>query len=360
MNILLICKLAQHTLTENVLLPLLSSNSEHKIYVLREQEGDHHDRVEYIVPKSKAKGQLKHLSKITTGLKVIREKNIDVIIGVLNMPHGLIGRTLGFLTRKPYIHMTIAGHREFWMHGKFIEKVNLKLFGSAAAITVTGSQTKQYLLSHKIKESKINILPNLPNKKFAEVPLQSERKYDIVSFSRIDKNKNVILLIKALARLQGKYSIKVAIAGDGEQTQTVLQAAKDLGVDKLIDYMGYVSGFDKKVEILSNSKIFISCSKGEGFPVSLLEAMNCGCVPVVSNVGDIIDVIHNEENGYVFENTDDEQEFTNYLEKLLQNEELLRRMSNSAYSIRKEISIESNGKIWSKIFNDISQKRGKR
>lgn len=355
MNILLVCKLADHTLRENVLQPLLSSKTVKHIYVLRDKKIDEVDgRVTYLCPEIESNSKLRHIGKTWCGIKAVYKYKIDAIIGVLNTPHGLIGRTIGFLTHTPYVHMTIAGHREYWVDGPNMEKLNLKVFGSGAAITVTGSQTKDYLLKNGIDAKKIFILPNLPNEAFTKVPMNETRHYDIVSFSRIDLNKNIILLIKALARLHKKYNLRVAIAGDGDQLENIKEASKKYGIAEIIDFLGYVSDFNEKVKILTDSKIFISCSKGEGFPVSLLEAMNCGCVPVVSNVGDIVDVIQNGENGYVFNDTDDEQEFTCYLEKLLTDNEALANMRKMAYKIKDSISVANNGKIWDKVLASIA------
>ena len=355
MNILVVSKLFNHTLRENVLLPLLCSKEVNHIYVLRDFKGDEFDdRVTYLCPNNPSKSQLRHFAKIGRGVIAIHKYNIKAIIGVLNTPHGFIGRTIGFMTNTPYIHMTIAGHREFWMDGPKVEKLNLWAFGKhGAAITVTGKQTQQYLEKKGISKEKIFILPNLPNEAFTMVKPQENRYYDIVSFSRIDLNKNIILLIKALARLKDKYRLKVAIAGDGDQLENLKNAALEYGVSELINFMGFVKGFDDKVKVLSDSKIFISCSKGEGFPVSLLEAMNCGCVPVVSNVGDIVDVIQNGKNGYVFNDTDDETEFTNYLDKLLSDNDSLTAMRQEAYKIKNEISVANNGKVWDNVLTYI-------
>lgn len=354
MKILLVCKLPNHTLTENVLLPILSSQSVEKIYVLRDFDGALVDsRVEYLSPATLEKGKLRHIKKIWRGIQAIRRYNIDAIVGVLNTPHGFIGRTIGFCTHTPYVHMTIAGHREFWTDGPAMEKLNKWAFSSGAAITVTGSQTEQYLVKKGYRKDMIFRLPNLPNEAFSKVQPNESRHYDIVSFSRIDLNKNLILLIKALARLKEKYQLRVAIAGDGDQSENIKAAAQQYGVAEMINFMGYVSGFDDKVKVLTDSKIFISCSKGEGFPVSLLEAMDCGCVPVVSNVGDIVDVIDNDKNGYVFNDTDDETEFTADLEKLLADEGRITAMRQEAYKIKEAISVANNGKIWDEVFSYI-------
>lgn len=357
MNILVVCKLADHTLKENVLLPLLSSKSVEHIYVLRDSAGDNFDdRVTYLVPRVLSKSKWRHLNKTWRGIQAVRKYKIGAIIGVLNTPHGFIGRTIGFLTRTPYIHMTIAGHREFWMNGSKVERLNLWIFGSGAAITVTGSQTRQYLEGKGIKKEKIFTLPNLPNEAFGNVPHNDSRRYDLVSFSRIDRNKNVILLIKSLAKLKEKYQPKVAIAGDGDQLEKIKKAALDYRVSDCIDFLGHISKFEEKVRLLSDSKIFISCSKGEGFPVSLLEAMNCGCVPVVSNVGDIVDVIQVGVNGYVFDDTDDESEFTNCIELLLNDNNKISKFREEVYKIKESISVSANGLIWDNVFSSIGLK----
>lgn len=81
--------------------------------------------------------------------------------------------------------------------------------------------------------------------------------------------------------------------------------------------------------------------------------MGCGCVPVVSNVGDIADVIVQGENGYVFNDTDDETEVSFLLEKLLNDPDRIAQMRSSVLRIKQEISVEGNGVIWKEILTSI-------
>lgn len=37
------------------------------------------------------------------------------------------------------------------------------------------------------------------------------------------------------------------------------------------------------------------CSSYEGMPISLIEAIGVGCIPVCTPVGGIVDVVHNGE-----------------------------------------------------------------
>ena len=354
MNVLVVCKLAEHTLLENVLSPLLKASDINHIYVLRDIEGPMCDgRVSYITPRIGKKGKFRHIIKFIKASSLLRKNCIDAIIGVHIYPHGYLGERLARRFSIPYIHMTIAGQREFWVHGEKEEKRNIKIFQKAAAITATGTVTKDYLVNKGFDKDNVYLLPNLPNVAFSTVPVTNERKYDLVSFSRIDANKNVQLLVKALSKLKKDLDLKVAVAGDGDQLENVKALAKELGVADLIDFFGYVSGIEPKIKLLSDSKIFVSCSKGEGFPISLLEAMSCGCVPVVSNVGDIVDVVQQRENGFVFEDTDNENELVQCLRELLSDEARLSGMRIKAYAIRDVISVENNGKIWSEILSKV-------
>lgn len=360
MNILLIAKLANHTLNENILAPLLKSSHVDHIYVLRDFPGDMmNERITYLCPRKQGGGKVRHIKKLFNAMFYCSKHKIDVILGVLVTPHGYIGKALGLFTRIPYIHVTIAGHREYWVDGKIVEKINIALFKGADTITVTGKQTQAYLISKGIDSNRIVILPNLPNISFmnVDIPVNNQRMYDIVSFSRIDKNKNIDLLLRAVARIKKTCTVKLIIAGDGIELSNLKLAVDNLKLGENVEFAGYISTLEDKVNIYSNSKIFISCSKGEGFPVSLLEAMSCGCVPVVSNVGDITDVIRQGENGFVFNNTDDERELADFLQQLLGNSGLVEDLRIEALKIKNVISVEHNARTWDRILSKIALKK---
>ena len=143
MNVLVVCKLGDNTVKENVILPILASNMVSKVYVLRDMPAESFDsRVVYLTGNVESKSKWRHIAKFLRGLQACRKYGIGAIVGVLDIPHGLIGRTIGWITNIPYIHMTIAGHREFWLNGPTAEKLKLKFFGRGFAITVTGDVTK--------------------------------------------------------------------------------------------------------------------------------------------------------------------------------------------------------------------------
>ncbi len=54
---------------------------------------------------------------------------------------------------------------------------------------------------------------------------------------------------------------------------------------------------DKVIELLLACKYYLQLSRSEGFPNALCEAMLCGCIPIVSNVSSMPEIIN--ENGVV-------------------------------------------------------------
>ena len=73
--------------------------------------------------------------------------------------------------------------------------------------------------------------------------------------------------------------------------------------DKLTEIMPpnvhYLGERKNVADYLLHSDYFLMPSLYEGLPISLLEAMACGCIPICTAVGGIPDVVDNSTNGYL-------------------------------------------------------------
>lgn len=141
-----------------------------------------------------------------------------------------------------------------------------------------------------------------------------DRKYDIVVVGRFSLEKNHVFLIKAFARLKEIIpNISIALVGSGELFDQVKQMAVDLGVSENTLFTGVLNS---PAEIVNDSKIIVLGSLFEANPLSLLEGMHSGCVVVSTDVGGVADIIHEPENGFLF-NVNDEDAFIQIITKIL-------------------------------------------
>jgi glycosyltransferase involved in cell wall biosynthesis len=87
--------------------------------------------------------------------------------------------------------------------------------------------------------------------------------------------------------------------------------------------------------------------------MSVIEAMCCGCVPIISNVGDIEDACINNFNSILIKNPNDVEAFKSAVIKLLKNNKLLNKLSRNAVKIKNKFSFKEAEKIWLDIFNKL-------
>jgi len=98
--------------------------------------------------------------------------------------------------------------------------------------------------------------------------------------AELNKNKNQGLLLKALALTRDKVpGIRLLLVGDGGMEKTYKAMSKKLGVDDIVDFLGFRKDAD---EIAKMCDVAVASSLREGLPVNIMEAMACGR-PVIAS-----------------------------------------------------------------------------
>jgi|TARA_B100001971_G_C18205776_1_gene547516 glycosyltransferase involved in cell wall biosynthesis len=121
----------------------------------------------------------------------------------------------------------------------------------------------------------------------------------IVTICRLTKEKGLDVLIKALSFLKFN-NYKLFIVGDGVEKLRLKKLSERLGIHKKIKYFGFMRNTSPVLKI---SNLYINSSYFEGFPNSVVEAINFG-LPVISSqsYGGINEILLNGKCGTIFRN----------------------------------------------------------
>jgi glycosyltransferase involved in cell wall biosynthesis len=145
---------------------------------------------------------------------------------------------------------------------------------------------------------------------------------------RIEPNKGMTELLEALKKCKAEgRKFKVRFAGK-EQTEGEYLPKFEEALGEDFEYCGLVSG-EAKREFLDSLDVFVMPTYFEGLPMSLLETMSYGVVPVVTKVGSIPTVVKDGENG-LFIKVKDADSICEALKKLDDDRSLLAKMSVEA------------------------------
>lgn len=131
--------------------------------------------------------------------------------------------------------------------------------------------------------------------------------------------KNHSTLLKAAAGLPG---VHVVLCGWGEGRQELENLTDELGMRERVHFLGFR---DDLPQVYPAADVFVFPSLQEGLPVALMEAMACGLPAVVSNVRGCVDLISQEEGGFL-RDPGDVEGFAKDIRTLLDDPSLCQRM----------------------------------
>lgn len=138
---------------------------------------------------------------------------------------------------------------------------------------------------------------------------RSLTKNDVVTIgvvSRLEPIKGMDLVIPMFAKLVSKYnSVRLVVVGDGSQKQLMITQTAGFHIEDKVSFLGR-----KRPQELQRYydmiDIILMPSRSEGFGLTAIEGMARGCVPMVSNVGGLPEVVNFDDRLlYYSEDTND-------------------------------------------------------
>ncbi len=198
------------------------------------------------------------------------------------------------------------------------------------------------------------VLPNSIDTDFFKPDYDKAVKNSIVYMGRVSYEKNIDQVIRAVSLLVDKIpDIKLTIVGDGPEKGRLEEIADDLGIRNHIAFVGFKKG-EELVEVLQRNQIFVTASKSENMPLSVLEAMACGLPIVAADSLGMPEIVRDGENGYLFE-PDNINDIAEKIQQILSDEKLRKEFAKSSREIALEYSVErfvnSLEEVYSNVIN---------
>jgi glycosyltransferase involved in cell wall biosynthesis len=234
----------------------------------------------------------------------------DVLVGYHIMPNALICIAVAAVLGRRAVYQMTGGPAQVVGGGAESENVLLRRIGSGSAvleglllrlldrfdaIVVRGGRAEAFLAARGVA-SRVRIIPaGIDVASFG--PRQEERTQDVIFVGRLQPAKGCDLLQDVLIRLiERRPATRAVVLGDGPLRAQLASAFRAAGVAGQIEMPGQR---DDVPEWLARSRVFLLTSPSEGLAIALLEAMCAGVVPVVSDVGELGDVVRSGENGFL-------------------------------------------------------------
>jgi glycosyltransferase involved in cell wall biosynthesis len=291
--------------------------------------------------------------------EIIRDFKPDIVHTHASKP-GAIGRLAAFHEKVPVVVHTFHGHVFHSYFGKaktmFYKTIERYLASkSNSIIAISQSQADELSLEHTIcSAEKIKIIPlgfdlgkfhdgkEAKRKAFREEYNLETNELVVCIVGRLVPVKNHAFLLDVIktVNIKSKVNFRLFIVGDGEERTKIEAKARILGLsfsaEKKSKAQIIFTSWIKEVDfVYSGSDIVVLTSLNEGTPVSLIEAQAAGKPIVSTDVGGIHNIVLENETALLSAKTDVEN-FSNNLIRLLEDDELRKKMSEKGWDFVKE------------------------
>lgn len=210
-------------------------------------------------------------------------------------------------------------------------------------ITVSNADKKSAFDNKIIQPNKIQTIHNgikqinFLDKETAQSKLNLDpSKFNIGCVANFYHTKGLDILIEAISLLpeEIKNNINVSIIGKGPEEINLKSKIQNLNLESIFKLKGnkenastYLKAFD----------LYVQPSRKEGFPYSILEAMQAGLPIIASDTGGIYEAL---DNTGVLVKPENPQELCSAIEDLLQNEAKRKDLSQKALEKSKLFTLE--------------------
>lgn len=218
-------------------------------------------------------------------------------------------------------------------------------------IVLSPSYIDPFSSLYEVTTDKMEAIGNpLSFKKCASQYEIANKAKEILIVSRLEESqKRISMAIIAWSKIENLYSewnLKIVGSGNDEEMYRKL-------VDKLkLEHVQF-EGWQSPERYYEKASIFLMTSSIEGWPMTVLEAQQKGCIPIVmDSFSAIHDIIESGYNGIIV-NNGSINEMVDAIQHLISNPQERYLMANNAVESSDKFSTEIIGHKWLSLYRSL-------
>ncbi len=345
--------------------PLVLSEKTRRIRMVAENPVPELPKVEAVYPSQRLSRLVgKDVARLLTFVWLGVTTRPDVVGGFHLLVNGLLAIFLGCLTGARSLYICGGGAREAAGGGyacenkifgprlggpdDVIERQLLKAVSLADIVVARGQRTIDFFEGKGVRTRFYIVPAGIDGSQFK--PAREEKKYDFTLMGRLTEVKRVDTYLRAIALIaRHRPEVRAAVIGDGPLRASLEALAHELGIEEHVDFLGHRDDVDT---LLPQARVFVLTSDSEGLSQAMIQAMLCGLPAVVSDVGDLKELVVEGENGYLVRERTPEA-FASAIMRVLDSDEArMQHMSVKARESALRCDVTHVARIWDGIFDD--------
>lgn len=256
--------------------------------------------------------------------------------------HIIIGRGLAREAKKRGIPLIATNHvmaeniLDFTTLPDFLDRIFVKLAWADAKRTfaLTRAVTTPTRRAADFLESTIDIHGVIPvscgiDRSNYTADLEPRDANRILFVGRLTSEKGIDVVLHALAQLDPALNATFDVVGGGDQRRNLEQLAGQLGVADRVTFHGHASEEDLR-SLYTRASVFAIASIAELQSIATMEAMASGLPIVAANAVALPHLVHDGENGYLFEPGDADELAARLTDVLTAEPDERRRMQQAS------------------------------
>ncbi|WP_132085244.1 glycosyltransferase [Harryflintia acetispora] len=223
---------------------------------------------------------------------------------------------------------------------KYLQKNEMsKFFADLVDVHISPSDFLKAELLKANPQIKVEVVRN-PCVDRIEPDCLEAKENTVVFFGRISKEKNIVKFARQFMQIE--IPLKLLIIGDGPEADELEALLKGADYNR-IEFIHRFLKSDELYETIRTAKFYVLPSIWfENSPVSIIEAINLGMIPITSNIGGMKELIDLFGVGYTFDPMNDQEgaetlktaylQYESDVASLLQARSRLNQFTTQAYS----------------------------